>query len=132
MKEAAGRRFNLSLLLIYPLSRAVHHSRRIAGARWLGGRPKYIHFFWLYILIIGRFLVLFSAKFRGSLPEFSFKALDIFYDQIGKTRAAMGRAEMMPHSFIIILYTRLLPLRGARCPARQAGPPLWWPKYRVI
>ena len=29
---------------------------------------------------------------------FSFKSLDIFYDQIGKTRAAMGRAAMIAHS----------------------------------
>jgi hypothetical protein len=31
---------------------------------------------------------------------FSFKSLDIFYDQIGKTRAAlaMGRAAMISHS----------------------------------
>ena len=29
-----------------------------------------------------------------------------FYDQIGKTRAAIGRAAMISHSYIIILYAR--------------------------
>jgi hypothetical protein len=57
------------------------------------------------------------------LCGFSFKSLDIFYDQIGKTRAAMGRAEMMPHRFIIILYTRPLPPRAIAPVAWQRSRP---------
>jgi hypothetical protein len=39
-------------------------------------------------------------------PGFFFNFPSTFYDQIGKTRAAMGRAAIIAHSFIIILYAR--------------------------
>jgi hypothetical protein len=35
-------------------------------------------------------------------------SLAIFYDQIGKTRAAMGRAAIIAHSYIIIFSRRSL------------------------